>query len=295
MNLSSKPITGVAATLCALALAFTGVTGALAAEPQANTLPDRIVNGDFEYPGWDAIPSKGVTSYWNPDMRWTGIRPDKGLAYAGPNVPTEDGETAGWKKITGFDAARFGWKSTQTDCQASNEDILPDQCKAGAVELQHTSEANYAEITAAQGGTAIYQDIATIPGAVYTWSLKHASLDGTKDADSMQVMIGEPGHETAQEAQRVTVNGHGDTLGPVGTIIRTVSTATIPGDDLSNQWETYEGTYVATSTVTRFTFKAVTGHSDTEGNLVDDISFQVSYPLTYELNGGNGSIPNKEQ
>lgn len=292
MNIS-RPLAGMAAILCAAGLALTGTAGANAAEKQNTGLPDHIVNGDFSYPVWDSIPLSGVPSAWNPDFHWTSILSDTGQAYAGPMVPT-DGVTAGWQAIPGFDADRFGWKSTQADCQASNENILPGQCKAGAVELQHTSESQHAEITAAQEHTAIYQDIATIPGAVYTWSLKHASLDGTKPANSMQVLIGDPGRETAQEAERVTVNGHGDQRGPVGTIIRTTSTAAMPADDLPNQWETYEGTYVATSTVTRFTFKAINGHSDTEGNLVDDISFEISYPLTYELNGGAGVIPNKE-
>ncbi len=55
---------------------------------------------------------------------------------------------------------------------------------------------------------------------------------------------------------------------------------------------------MATSTVTRFTFKAVTGqeaYGSAEGNLIDDISFEISWPLTYDLQGGTGIQPNKEQ
>lgn len=48
-------------------------------------------------------------------------------------------------------------------------------------------------------------------------------------------------------------------------------------------------------TIARFTFRSLTSHDPTTGNQVDDISFQVSYPLTYELNGGAGVNPNKEQ
>ena len=137
----------------------------------------------------------------------------------------------------------------------------------------------------------IYQDVATTPGAVYTWHLDHAARNaGTPD--SMQVMIGTPGHETAQQATRVASNDPADKVG------KTSDTITTHGTGQSDGWSTYEGVYVATSTVTRFTFKAVTGqeaYGSAEGNLIDDIGFEISWPLTYDLQGGQGLIPNKEQ
>ena len=279
MNIS-RPLAGMAAILCAAGLALTGATGANAAETDTAGLPDRIVNGDFSYPGW------GNLNYGD-NTWWTGVA--DGASYV-----VHGSGNASWESIDGFDQSLFGWSSTQTDCIASNEAWLPGQCRAGAVELQNAHEGGntYAEITAAQENTAIYQDIATIPGAVYTWSLKHASLNAGH-VDAMNVMIGEPGHETAQEAERVTVNGHGDTLGPVGTVIRTKVTNQID-NQVTDQWETYQGVYVATSTITRFTFKSVEGVDDTTGNKIDDISFEISWPLTYELNGGTGMVPNKE-
>ena len=69
--------------------------------------------------------------------------------------------------------------------------------------------AGIAYLVAGQAGTAIYQDIATIPGVSYRWTLKHASLD-RNHLDGMSVMIGEPGKESAQDARRTTVNGNGD-------------------------------------------------------------------------------------
>ena len=277
MNIS-RPLAGMAAILCAAGLALTGATGANAAETDTAGLPDRIVNGDFSYPGW------GNLNYGD-NTWWTSVA--DGASYV-----VHGSGNASWEPIDGFDQSLFGWSSTQTDCIASNEAWLPGQCRAGAVELQHAHEGGntYAEITAAQENTAIYQDIATIPGAVYTWSLKHASLNASH-VDAMSVMIGEPGHETPQEAERVTVNGHGDQTGPVGTVIRTKVDNQVD-NQVTDQWETYEGVYVATSTVTRFTFKSVEGVDDTLGNKIDDISFEISYPLTYELNGGNGVIPN---
>ncbi|MBS5401112.1 MAG: hypothetical protein KHX65_04150 [Bifidobacterium sp.] len=48
-------------------------------------------------------------------------------------------------------------------------------------------------------------------------------------------------------------------------------------------------------TIARFTFRSLTSHDPTTGNQVDDISFQVSWPLAYDLQGGTGIQPNKEQ
>ena len=211
------------------------------------------------------------------------------------------GYNEGWELISGFDTVytmadahltRYGdngWAGSTDE----NEYTQDDHGLKHYIGATFDSTSLTVQITAAQENTAIYQDIATIPGAVYTWSLKHASLNA-KHVDAMSVMIGEPGHETPQEAERVTVNGHGDQTGPVGTVIRTKVDNQID-NQVTDQWETYEGTYVATGTVTRFTFKAIEGVDDTTGNKIDDISFQISYPLTYDLQGGNGIIPNKEQ
>ena len=44
----------------------------------------------------------------------------------------------------------------------------------------------------------------------------------------------------------------------------------------------------ANQPVTRFTFKSFNSDSPTSGNLVDDIDFQMAYPLSYDMNGGTG-------
>ena len=56
----------------------------------------------------------------------------------------------------------------------------------------------YAELCAYEKGTAIYQDIKTVPGTLYKIRLKHASLYSGY-LDKMQVMVGTPGHEQAVE------------------------------------------------------------------------------------------------
>lgn len=156
---------------------------------------------------------------------------------------------------------------------------------------------HYAELAAAQTGTAIYQDIATEPGVMYKWSLRHASLDEAY-LDKMSVMIGTPGKETAQDAVRVTSNGHGDKTGPVGKIIatrvanhRNAQSWNVETDH-TGQWESYEGTYIATGKITRFTFRNVDSAADHDGNLLDDIIFAKAYPLSYDGNGNtNGNTP----
>lgn len=264
---------------------LTAGLAALPANAATTSYPDHIVNGDFEYPRIFDNQLKNRAD-------WTAIAPSDGTYLDWSE--TKDASTAAWKPITGFNATTFAWTSTQDSSNYQKD----HQQKAGAVELQQDNKTGnyYAELCADQAGTAIYQDIATTPGAVYTWRLKHTSLS-SKHVDSMSVMIGAPGKETAQQAYRETVNGNGDKIGPVGTTIATV-TATPPNTtmevrDHDTQWETYSGSYTipAGQTVTRFTFRSLAGMAHNYGNLLDDISFSVSYPLHYDLKGGSGAAP----
>ncbi len=84
--------------------------------------------------------------------------------------------------------------SSATSTQKAGSNV---QQKANAVELQYddsTADNVYAELCAYEAGTAIYQDIRTVPGTLYKVRLKHASLNSTY-LDKMQVMIGAPGHD----------------------------------------------------------------------------------------------------
>jgi hypothetical protein len=241
-----------------------------AAEPY----PDHLINGDFEYPN---IPEMN-----SPD-NWTSIDPVNGQ-WLHHGV---------WEPFGGFDRARFAWDSTQQDGGGNDGDISNEQ-RAHAVELQKDRNGNqYAELCADQAGTAIFQNISTVPGAVYRIRLDHASLNASH-LDSMQVLVGpDMGHLTAVPMTRLTSNGS-DPTGPVGTTIAT--TASNTGDrDHSGQWETYQGTYTipAGQTTTVFTFKSLGSRAGNYGNLLDNISFQVAYPLDYDLNGGTGSVPSR--
>ena len=245
----------------------------------SDSLPAELVNGSFDYPA--GLIAGASTKY--PWDDWTVVDPINGRYARHIGVDKDL-----WAPITGWDASKFAWKSTQT----KGTDW---QQIAQGVELQKDSKTGnqYAELVAGQAGTALYQDIATIPGVAYRWELKHASLDRTH-LDGMSVMIGEPGKESAQDATRTTVNGNGDQPGDVGKVISTKvrNKAELGGSsnhssrNHDGQWETYTGTYIATGTVTRFTFKSVSSSNNVNGNILDDLSFTKAYRLGYDANGG---------
>lgn len=287
-GLTAAAALGAGLTGTANAVDVTGATGntksvvKLAAD-DTNNLPDHIVNGNFEYPVKSDMPVNDG-NFWY-------ISQNDGSYFANGTVLGKR-----YKLPEGFDKAKFAWHSTQT-----GDTYYPDLERADDVQVDYTADGtnHYSEISAAQSGATIYQDVATVPGVMYKWSLKHASLDSSH-LDKMNVIIGEPGKETAQEATRTTANGHGDKLGKVGTVISTkVSNPEMPAGNKfqegahTGQWETYTGTYIATGTVTRFAFRSVEGYSAWDGNLLDDISFSKAYKLTYDKNASDatGSVP----
>lgn len=274
--------TGATGTATAAGLTDTRTDAAattVTATADTSSLPDHLINGTFDYP---TCPGGKAACDVDPTTGWGGFYKD----FGGDNK---------FAPIDNWDRSKFGWDSDQ-------EGMRPDQQPTSHQKLQHCVQlghANnnngqkvnrYAEIIAETPTGAIYQDIATVPGVMYRWTLKHASAS-TSHADSMAVMIGDPGKETAQEATRTTVNGYGDKLGKVGTTITTRG----PGV----AWETYTGTYIATSTVTRFTYRSLQG--DTKllhtGNWIDDVSFDKAYRLSYDKNASDasGSVPSNER
>lgn len=242
-----------------------------------SNLPDHLVNGTFDYRGNEIINENqrvyGDTTYLAIISAKTGIIGN----------PLHS-------KLDNWDSGKFGWKSND------------DTAGVDTVEVQRRNHTPYptnagnvwGEIAAAKRGKYIYQDIATTPGVVYKWSLKHASRNADQD-DSMQVMIGEPGKTVAQQATRTTSNGS-DKTGSVGTTITTHGTAQ------DGKWETYTGDYLATSTTTRFTFRSVRDSNGqgldftAEGNCVDDLSFDKAYKLSYDKNSSDatGSVPSNQ-
>lgn len=249
-----------------------------------SNLPDHLVNGDF---------SVNYHDQWKDSFGgWTSIDPNAGKTLHATNYVDSSG-TWKWAAINGWDRSKFGWTSTQK--AGSNV-----QQKANAVELQYddsTADNVYAELCAYEAGTAIYQDIRTVPGTLYKVRLKHASLNQSY-LDKMQVMIGAPGHEQPVEMTRTSVNGHGDKLNEKST---TIATKVTNGNNRhhADQWETYEGTYLIPDgqTVTRFTFRSVDSRNLDHGNVLDDIVFDKAYRLDYDKNASDatGEVPSNQR
>ena len=266
----------------------TGATGdakgvvKLASDDTSN-LPDHLVNGDFKTNYRD----QWVDSFNN----WTSIDPNTGKTLHVTNMD-QDSNTWKWTGINGWNRSQFGWTSTQKVGGSIQQ-------KANAVELQYDDAADnvYAELCAYEAGTAIYQDIRTVPGTLYKVRLKHASLNQNY-LDKMQVLIGAPGHETPVEMTRTTVNGHGDKLNEKST---TIATKVTNGNNRhhESQWETYEGTYLIPDgqTTTRFTFRSIDAKQLDRGNVLDDIVFDKAYRLSYDKNASDasGQVPSNER
>lgn len=249
------------------------------------SLPDHLVNGDFEYPGANVLNNKGD---------WWGVsRKDRMVFAPQPR----------WVSLPStFDSDRFAWDSTEV-ARVQNES---SQWHTNEVELQRDSRTGnmYAELCAYQAHTSIHQYIHTTPGTLYKVRLKHASL--SRDyLDKMQVLIGPDGNEQPVRMTRVESQNGLDATGKA-TASTTVSTHAsnemeikddqgVPYSSRNHdgQWATYEGVYVATSDVTVFTFKSVDSPSFNTGNLLDDVVFTKAYKLTYDKNSADayGQVP----
>lgn len=239
---------------------------------------EKIVNGDFEYSGTGAGLSDSPFNYVSLSRKSYYYKDSRNVNHR-VALPA------------GFDAKRFAWKSDQT-----GKDLgYPPYEQAGDVQVwnRYDGSNHYAELTAAQAGSAIYQDIDTESDSdvQYIVSLRHASLNASH-LDSMQVLIGAPGHETPVTMTRVTANGYGDKVGESSDTIATRVSNPKPADredsDHTGQWETYTGTVTvpAGRPVTRFTFRNVSSKSAWNGNLIDDIAFTKARRLDYDANGG---------
>ena len=253
----------------------------------ASNLPEQIVNGGFDYPSvpsWTGLAGSSSNKN-NKGKRFATINPGTGKYGSGCAMSTTGRAIPNWNRSS------FAWNSTQGDAHYPGM-----SCEAGNVELNYDSvhHNQFAELTADQQGTAIYQDVKVTPGTMMTWSLKHSSATSAY-VDKMQVMIGEPYKETAQEATRIaSENGN-----KVGEKMTTISTPTTSDRADNKKWDTYSGTYLVPDGVTtvRFTFKSVASAEWYSGNDLDDIEFSRSYKLTYDKNSADasGQVPSNQR
>lgn len=236
---------------------------------KSGSLPTELVNGDFTYKGRESLDTarKAAGNDYQSDWNFANIDYVKGDA----------GAARKWAHIDGFQATGFGWKSNQTDTAVDG--------RAPIAEIQQSRDGSnyYGEITASQANTYLYQDINTRHdfSTVYTVKLKHASRTLAMGVDSLQVLVGAPGHERPVELTRVASDGK-DQVGEKSNVVASAVSG------WNGKWDTYMGSVIipADQPVTRFTFKSITGIDNVAGNLIDDVRFAYAYPLSYDANGG---------
>ena len=270
-----------------------GTTGALrlasdddVATYAASNLPKQLVNSDFDHDWRNIVSQSKMTDKYN----FANIDPAHGDVEISGGLNGKGEASKHWVHLNGFDAARFGWKSNQTDIRVDG--------RGGIVEIQR-SKANdnmYAEITASQANTYLYQDIDTAHSVptVYTVKLRYAHRNGTINSnEKIQILVGAPGHEQPVEMTRIA-SDRGNKVGEKSTTVNAPNT-----DGWLGSWDTFQGSVVvpAGQNVSRFTFKALGSIDGVSGNLIDDVQFQLAYPLTYDKNAqdATGSVPSNQR
>lgn len=255
------------------------------AEYAANGLPKQLVNSDFDHDWRNIVSQSKMSAKYN----FANIDPAHGdVEISGPL--NGNGEASKhWVHLNGFDANKFGWKSNQTDTRVDG--------RGGIVEIQR-SRANdnmYAEITASQANTYLYQDIDTAHSVptVYTVKLRYAHRNGTINSnEKIQILVGAPGHEQPVEMTRIA-SDRGNRLGEKSTTVNAPNT-----DGWLGSWDTFQGSVVvpAGRNVSRFTFKALGSIDGISGNLIDDVQFKLAYKLSYDKNSQDafGQVPSDE-
>lgn len=255
------------------------------AEYAANGLPKQIMNGDFDHDWRNIVNQSKMTEKYN----FANIDPAHGDVEVSGPLNGKGEASKQWVHLNGFDASQFGWKSNQTDTRVDG--------RGGIVEIQR-SRANdnmYAEITASQAGTYLYQDIDTAHSVptVYTVKLRYAHRNGTINSnEKIQILVGAPGHEQPVEMTRIA-SDRGNRLGEKSTTVNAPNT-----DGWLGSWDTFQGSVVipAGQNVSRFTFKALGSIDGVSGNLIDDVQFKLAYKLSYDKNAQDayGQVPSNE-
>lgn len=254
-------------------------------EYAANGLPKQIMNGDFDHDWRNIVGQSKMTAKYN----FANIDPAHGDVEVSGPLNGKGEASKQWVHLNGFDASQFGWKSNQTDTRVDG--------RGGIVEIQR-SRANdnmYAEITASQADTYLYQDIDTAHDypTVYTVKLRYAHRNGTINSnEKIQILVGAPGHEQPVEMTRIA-SDRGNRLGEKSTTVNAPNT-----DGWLGSWDTFQGSVVvpAGQNVSRFTFKALGSIDGVSGNLIDDVQFKLAYKLSYDKNSqdASGKVPSNE-
>lgn len=252
------------------------------AEYAANGLPKQLVNSDFDHDWRNIVGQSRMSAKYN----FANIDPAHGDVEVSGALNGKGEASKQWVHLNGFDASKFGWKSNQTDTRVDG--------RGGIVEIQR-SKANdnmYAEITASQANTYLYQDIDTAHSVptVYTVKLRYAHRNGSIGSnEKIQILVGAPGHEQPVTMTRIA-SSKGNRIGEKSTTVNAPNT-----DGWLGSWDTFQGSVVvpAGQNVSRFTFKALGSIDGVSGNLIDDVQFKLAYRLSYDKNANDayGQVP----
>lgn len=269
-----------------------GLLAASMTVPAAQAAPtDNIaVNSGFDTPSW-SIAKEGQ------NLPWIYVYPDKGevasyyqWAYHQPSM-----------KVAGLTAAAFAWQDLDAGTTAGSS--------SQAFELHREKDGNTAADVHA--GRTVAQTVNTTPGASYTFSIRHSGRS-KGNAGGVTLLAGpDKTHLTPVRLTRVTVSEtglkYGDVKGDVGTVAWTHSDSTEATEgshepwDHSKDWETYSGTVVipAGQTRTMIAYRGVdqagNPESSAQDSIIDDLTFRMAYPLTYDLNEGTGQTPKQSK
>lgn len=160
---------------------------------------------------------------------------------------------------------------------------------ANSFSYQGSVLAEIAADNAGDSSTAVrqglYQDVATISGSRIFWSYWHHFRSGGPNSDPQVAVFRAGPTPTGRPAGNIwtaseQANPFGDTATATTTVYDTV-TSTDP-------WLQSSGTFIATSSSTRFLFQNHTSPASSYGNLIDDVRFTVyrACPITVRVVAG---------
>ena len=286
-------------------------------EYDSRGLPDHLVNSDMSY-----MPPAGEVGYLQPSTgQWMNIGEYLENRWAGRPWPGVWRDVTGWVHENNESMRRFGWLSY-------SKDTTEEMDNGGRAQIVQpcgvrVSKSGWGLELNAHTVGAVYQDIRTIPGAIYRVKLSHestnAGVDPKAPMDSMVVLIGPHADIDCEQLTLDEIRARG--MQPI-RMTRTKSTlseadarryyssyplrntnvidptdwgqvgwsgTTITSPGIGAGGDSYEGWYRIPEgqDVTRFTFKSLSFYPKVEnGNKIADISFERWFPLRYDANGG---------
>ena len=242
------------------------------------------VNGGFDVPKW-SIAKEGQ------GLPWIYVYSDKGVISSYYQYANGQNGT----KMPGLTTSSFAWRDV--DAIGGHQ----------AMELHREKGGNTAADVHA--GRTVAQTVNTTPGASYTFSIRHSGRS-KGNAGGVTLLTGpDKDHLTPVRLTRTTVSKtgqkYGDKTGDVGTVAYTHSDSMDATEgshepwDHSDDWESYEGTVIipAGQSRTMIAYRGVAkdGKLTVSANdsIIDDLSFRLSYRLSYDANGGNKTNTSK--